>query len=82
MDNSNRETDRSVSSDLFHEERRRTEDRVEQLVQQVNRIEGRLCGFVSYKDLWGDWWKVVGILIGAVASGAGLMALGIKVAGS
>ncbi len=67
----------NVPSSLFHEERRRTEDRLDGLTtkvgkngERVSKIEGKMDGFVTYKDIM---LKFAPVIIGAVAAGAAIV---------
>ncbi len=42
----------------------------------ISGINGQLEHHVTYRQLWSDWWKLVGIGLALVSAGAGLAIAG------
>ena len=55
-------------------------EKVRTLTQQnasdISGINGQLKHHVTYRQLWSDWWKLVGIGLALVSAGAGLAIAG------
>jgi len=51
-----------------------------EIENNVTSVDSRLTNvvehYLSYKDLWREWWKVVAVLIAAISAGAGIAIAG------
>ena len=64
-----------VPSGVYYEERQEALQRESDLRERIKGVETQLSEttYVTYKDLWKDWWKIAGVLVTFVGVGAAVV---------